>query len=395
MPLDSNHLNLNPSNNGFLINKKIHLKKAIVSVINDLATDRRVDKTCNTLVDLGFDVLLVGRKLAGSLPVGSRRYATHRMRLLFTRGPLFYAEYNFRLFVLLLFRKSDLLFSNDLDTLLPNCLISRLKSLPLIYDSHEYFTETPELVHRKFVQGVWKYIERSIFPRLKDVITVNESIAELFKTDYGVDVRVVRNIPPSPKLTHLKSRLELGLPDDRPVILLQGSGINIQRGAEELVAAMQWVDNALLLIIGGGDVIDVLKKMRVELKLEEKSLFLPKMPFAELIHYTANADLGLTLDKDTNINYRYSLPNKLFDYIHAGTPVLASPLEEVKKIVGRYGVGELVESHDPQQLADKINMLLSNREQLAIYRENCFKAAGILTWENEQKVLIEILQKYA
>jgi len=370
------------------------LKKAIVSVINDLATDRRVDKTCNTLVDLGFDVLLVGRKLPGSLPVGSRRYATHRMRLLFTRGPLFYTEYNIRLFIFLLLRKSNLLFSNDLDTLMPNYLISRLKSVPIVYDSHEYFTETPELVHRKFVQGVWKFIERSIFPGLKDIITVNESIAELFKSEYGVEVQVIRNIPPSPNLTQLKNRRELGLPEDKPVILLQGAGINIQRGAEELVEAMQWVDDALLLIIGGGDVIEVLKQMRVELKLENRILFLPKMPYAQLIHYTATADLGLTLDKDTNINYRYSLPNKLFDYIHAGTPVLASPLLEVKKIVERYGVGELIQNHDPHQLADKINTILRDRANLAIYRENCFKAAKFLTWENEQKVLVKILQKY-
>lgn len=370
------------------------MKRAIVSVINDLVTDRRVDKTCNTLVDLSFDVLLIGRKLPDSLPLERRRYHTHRMNLLFVKGPLFYAEYNIRLFFLLLGKKSSLLFSNDLDTLLPNYVVSLLKRVPLVYDSHEYFTETPELVNRKLVQSFWKTIEKMIFPKLQDIITVNDSIADLFRKKYNKEVRVVRNIPPAARISQLKSRQELGLPGNRPVILLQGAGINIQRGAEELVQAMQFLPEVLLLIIGGGDVIGQLKQMRTELKLEDTIMILPKMPFDQLFYYTASADLGLTLDKDTNINYRYSLPNKLFDYIHAGLPVLASPLTEIKKIIDTYQIGETIESHQPEQLAMKITSMLSNKKMLEIYHQNCLKAAKILSWENEKKVLTEILKKY-
>lgn len=370
------------------------MKKAIVSVINDLATDRRVDKTCNTLVDLGFDVLLVGRRLPGSLSISGRLYATHRMKLLFIKGPFFYAEFNIRLFFFLLFKRANLLFANDLDTLLPNFLVSKLKAIPIIYDSHEYFTETPELVNRRFVQRVWKWIEKMIFPGLRDVITVNDSIAGLFGEMYGNEVHVVRNIPPSPGAAVIKTRKALNLPENVPIILLQGSGINIQRGAEELVMAMQFLEGVKLLIIGSGDVISDLKQMRIDLKLEDKIIFLPKIPFDDLIHYTANASLGLTLDKDTNINYRYSLPNKLFDYINAGVPVLASPLVEIKKIIEQYQVGETIESHEPHDLAERIREMLADKEKLAFYSQNCLKAAKVLNWEIEQKKLIEVLGKY-
>lgn len=370
------------------------MKTAIVSVINDLVTDQRVKKTCDTLTELGFGVLCIGRIKHDSMTLPVRNYRMHRMKLLFEKGPLFYVEYNIRLFLFLLSHKADLLFSNDLDTLLPNFLISKLKWIPIVYDSHEYFTETPELVHRKFVQNVWKTIERWIFPRLKDVITVNDSIAGLFQQKYGICVNVVRNIPAKPLQEIISIEPLPEIEGGLPVILLQGAGINIQRGAEELVEAMQFVNEAHLLIIGGGDVIDELKQQAIHLHLGKKITFLPRMPFEKLRQYTAKASIGLTLDKDTNINYRFSLPNKLFDYIHAGVPVLASPLVEVKKIIDTYQVGETIDSHEPRAIAQKIQAMISDKEQLAFYRENCKKAAESLNWENERKVLVEVLKKY-
>jgi len=124
------------------------LKTVLVSVINDLTTDQRVDKVCNTLTGLSFQVVLIGRKKRDSLDLDERKYKMHRMKLMFERGPLFYAEYNIRLFLYLLTFRADLLISNDLDTLMPNYLIHRMKGVPLVYDSHELFTETPEVIHR-------------------------------------------------------------------------------------------------------------------------------------------------------------------------------------------------------------------------------------------------------
>lgn len=198
-------------------------KVAIVSVINDLVTDKRVDKTCKTLVKLGFEVTLVGRRKVDSQKLEKRQYHAYRMNLLFEKGPLFYLEFNIRLLFYLLGNKADFLFSNDLDTLLPNFLIHKVKRIPLVYDSHEYFTGVPELVNRNFVRKTWKIIEKSIFPKLHDVITVNQSIADLYESEYRKKVHIVRNIPDTPELPVLESKAELGIPENQRIIIFQGA----------------------------------------------------------------------------------------------------------------------------------------------------------------------------
>jgi glycosyltransferase involved in cell wall biosynthesis len=377
-----------------LITLNEDLKKAIISVINDLVTDQRVDRTARTLVEMGFNVLLVGRKLKKSLPIIEKPYKTKRMFLLFSKGPLFYAEYNIRLFLFLLFHKSNLLVSNDLDTLLPNFLIHKIKRIPIVYDSHEYFTGVPELENRRIIQKIWKSIEKRIFPKLKVIITVNNSIAELYKKEYDKQLIVVRNIPLTKKGTVVKTKKELGLPEDKNIILLQGAGINIDRGAEEAVMAMEYIENAILFIIGGGDVIPELKLLVEKLFLSEKVNFLPKQTPEMLFNYTCHAKIGLTLDKDTNINYRFSLPNKLFDYIHAGIPILSSKLVEIQKIIDQYQIGETIDNHNPRHISDKINSLFQNQEKLEFWKKNLIIAQKELCWENEKKVLIKTYEPF-
>lgn len=372
------------------------MKKVIVSVINDLSTDQRVHKTCNTIHAQGFDVLLIGRKQRKSQPLLPRRYKTKRMVLLFEKGMLFYMEYQIRLFFYLLFHPAAVYVSNDLDTLLPNYLISKLRRKPVVYDSHELFCEVPELQHRPLKKKMWKLVERMIFPHLKFVFTVNESIAAIYRDEYHVDIRVVRNVPllSIPQMERKKTKQQLGIPEGKKIILLQGAGINVNRGAEEAVEAMQYVDNAVLLIIGSGDVIDLLKHLTATLNLSEKILFIGKIPFQELRQYTQHADLGLTLDKGTNLNYKYSLPNKLFDYIHAGVPVLSSDLPEIKKIISTYDIGDYIDRHEPEHIAKKISTMLKEEGILQLWKKNTKIAAENLNWEKEELQLIAVYRQF-
>jgi len=369
-------------------------KIAIVCVTNDLVTDQRVHKTCLTLQKCGFFTIEVGRMLPESLPL-QRPYVTKRFKLCFRKGPQFYAEYNIRLFFYLLFAKVDLIFANDLDTLPAAFLAAKIRRKKIIYDTHEYFTETPELVHRPKVQAIWQKIENFIFPKLQVIITVNDSIAELYKKKYNKNLQVVRNIPPTYIPPRLKTRKELDLPENKHILILQGTGINKDRGAEEVLTAMQYLQNCILLIIGSGDVLPALQKMTKELKLENKVIFKTKMPFEELRQYTCNSDLGLAIDKDTNLNYHFSLPNKLFDYIHAGIPVLASDLPELKKIINRYDIGYFLQNHDPKNIAATIEYIFENAERYKTVKSNTEKAREQLCWENEEKNLLQIIQQYS
>ena len=370
------------------------MKRAIVSVINDLVTDQRVNKSCLALQKAGYEVLLVGRKQRKSPPMDERPYETKRMTLLFEKGPLFYAEYNIRLFFFLLFHRANVLLSNDLDTILPNYFISRLKGCKIVFDSHEYFTETPELVGRPKVQKVWKRIEGFVVPKLDEMITVCDSIADLFREKYAVKCHVIRNIPSRKALPPKGDKTALGLPADKHLLILQGSGINIQRGAEELVQAMQYLDDCFLMIIGGGDVLPILKQMVEQLQITDRVLFLPRMPYQQMMAYTQLAELGFCLDKDTNLNYRFSLPNKLFDFIQAGVPIIASHLTEIEKIILQYDLGLFIDNHKPETIAATIREGLSDVARREQWKQNLAVAARDLCWENEELKLLEIYRHY-
>ncbi len=363
-------------------------KRIIVSVTNDLYTDQRVRKVCEFLVAENYIVTLVGRKLKESQDMTETIYKTVRFRLPFRKGALFYAVYNLRLFFYLLFHKADVLLSNDLDTLYANHWARKFKrNCRLIYDSHEYYIGVPELIARPKIQKVWRWIERRTIPKVDEMYTVNESIAEIYRKEYQRVVKVVRNISDFNGLPQPKTRTELDLPEDGYLVIIQGAGINIERGAEELVAAMKYLEEVYLLIVGNGDVLPLLKEIVQKENLTERVLFFGKRPYDELMNFTMVSDLGISMDKDTNINYRFSLPNKIFDYLHAGIPLMVSALKEVQHIVLTYEVGVVMNTHDPKKIAEQIQKLRENPELTNQMRENTKRAAKELTWANECKTL--------
>ncbi len=367
-------------------------KIAFVSVINDLVTDNRVNKTCMALIECGYDVTLVGRKLSNSLPIPNWTFKTIRLKMIFKKGPVFYFFFNLRLFFVGLINKTDLFYANDLDTLAPMFLLSKLKKKPLIYDSHELFCEVPELKSSRIKKSIWQKLEGYIIPKLQTCITVNVSIAKIYEAKYNVPFYIIRNISDFDQSFIPKSRVQLSLPEDKKIILLQGAGINVDRGAEELIDAMEFVQNAVLYIIGSGDVWENLKqKVSFNKSIQNKVVLINKLPKSELINYTFNADIGLSIDKNTNLNYLYSLPNKIFDYIQAEIPILASRLPEIENIILQYKIGDFIDDHNPKTIANKLNEMLYS-QQLSSYKKYLAIAKKEITWKSEKEKLLTIIK---
>ena len=359
------------------------MKEVYISVTNDLVTDQRVHKVAMSLIKGGYSVTLVGRKLPHSYPV-ARPYRTHRMILLFKSGPLFYAEYNIRLFFLLLFSKADIFLSNDLDSLPANFLASRIKNKPMVYDSHELFTEVPELIDRPSVQRIWLEIEKAILPKVNYSYTVCQSLADHYQHKYGVSMKVVRNIP-------VCMGNEQAGPDTKRknVVLYQGS-VNIGRGVDLVIKAMNFLEDVEFWVIGTGDVENEMKTLAQAEGVSDKVKFFGRIPFADLRQYTGQAMVGISLEENRGLNYYYALPNKLFDYIHAGVPILGSDLPEISGIINSYQIGVIAENREPEYIASEIKRMLIDEEMRSRWDENLQMAARELCWENEEKVLLAL-----
>lgn len=368
-------------------------KKIFFSVTNCICHDQRVLKIAETADRLYGDVTIIGRRSGECCDSTFVPFMTRRFKMLFRKGFLFYSFFNLRLFLYLLFHKADILVSNDLDTLLPNWLVSKIRKSVLVFDSHEYFTGVPELQNRTFVRWVWKTIERSILPGLQNVMTVSESIALKYKVEYGIESAIVRNCSRSSNLISPYTRKELELNDEHLLLILQGTGINTDRGGIELIDALRNTENVALFVIGSGNVIQLMKERVIDLNLAERIRFLPKMSWNEMMRYTKSVDAGLSLDKNSSINHSFSLPNKVFDYISAGIPVISGSLPEVNKITGAFNCGIIISEVNPTEISRAIIKLRDNKAFLAELKMNAVAASEVLNWENENHVVEEFYKK--
>ncbi len=358
-------------------------KRVIISVTSDLTTDNRIQKVANSLKNANFEVIVVARKTKQSLPF-SANYKVHRFRTLFTKSFLFYAEFNILLFFFLLLSKADIFLANDLDTLLPNSLAARLRKKKLIYDSHELFTEVPELHNRHLVKKIWSLIESHILPKVKYCYTVCNSVANYYNKKYGTKMQVVCNVPLKTDFVQENLLLRQEFPSKK-IILYQGA-LNVGRGIEWVIDAMPFIDNAVFLIIGDGD---IRKKLEIDVEqkqLQDKVYFLGKISSKELPSYTRCADLGVCLLSNNSLSYYYSLPNRIFDFMHARVPILASNFPEIANIINHYKIGECIEKYDPKSIAATISRMLNSCFDKSIFdiaiKEN--------SWQNEEKTLLKI-----
>jgi glycosyltransferase involved in cell wall biosynthesis len=348
------------------------------TVTNGLNYDQRMMRICNSLVNAGNMVKLVGVKHTRSPALESKNYQQHRLRVFFKKCFGFYFEYNVRLFVYLLFQKTDVYCCIDLDTMLPVYLASSLKGKTKAYDAHEYFSQQKEIITRPKIHRIWHFIERTFVPKFKKGYTVSEGIAQEFLTKYQVQYEVIRNVP------LLKPLAAIG--DKEKIIIYQGS-VNEGRGFEYVIPAMKNV-NARLEIYGDGNFLSRAKKLVAENNLEEKIIFKGKFLPGDLDTITSQAYMGINLVEPFGQNQLLSLANKFFDYMHHAVPQVTMDFTEYRKINEEYEVAILIENLSIASVSNSLNFLLNDKDVYLRLQENCLKAREVFNWQNEEKKLI-------
>lgn len=294
--------------------------------------------------------------------------------------------------VRLLRLRPDIVHAHDAAMLLPGLAGARLTRARLVYDSHELATGVP------YRDGRWaafvSVIERIAVPRADAVVTVTEGIAWRLQALYGLRDRpaVVRNVtalaPPKGSTGVLRRRLRL---DREPLVLHQGAPAP-DRGGEQLIAAMVEVPGAHLVFLGSSPFPryeDGLREQAAAAGVAGRVHFLPSVPLDRLLEHTADADVGVSLLQDTCENHRLALPNKLFEYVTAGVPVVVSDLPELGRLVEQHGIGWTVAPDDARALAERLRAALAERGDPA-RAERLARAAERLSWTREQARLVAV-----
>lgn len=342
-------------------------------------------RICTSLQTAGHEVTLIGRKLKKSAPITNKVFHQHRLHLLFHKGKFFYAEYNIRLFFYLLFQRFDIVCGIDLDTIMPCYMVARIKSATVVYDAHELFPEVPEVINRPFTQHIWRMVEDFAVTNIRHCYTVSGGLAAYFSRCYGKFFEVIRNVPllEDAPTAHEGQR-------EHPFIFYQGA-LNEGRGLEQIIAAMQFIP-LQLKIAGEGDLSDQLRKLTIELKLQEKVLFLGKLLPGELRNITRKSFIGVNLLENKGLSYYHSLANKFFDYVHAGIPVVTMNFPEYRNLNAQYNVAVLVNDLQPATLVNAITTLADNKEVYFRLRKNCLAARQAWNWQKEEQKLLDFYQ---
>lgn len=359
-------------------------KKIIVSAFSNLYTDQRIEKVCKTLFDNGYPIDLIGNDWGGNEKM-ERPYSFSRIEVKSKSLKTAYFEFNWKLYKELKKKadKDTILLANDIDALLPNYLIAKKLNIPLVFDSHEIFTEMPAIQNR-MSQKFWRVLERNLIPKVEFMMTESQSYAEWFHEKYNVNPVVVRNIPR--KILSVPE-----IPDNSPKVILYQGAINQSRGIEKMIVAMHHIKGAVLKIAGDGPKKKEYEDLVVQENLQDKVFFLGKLKPENLRKITKTVDAGFSLEENNGVSYYYSLPNKVCDYIQSRVPLVMIDFPEMKRIKNQFNVGEMITDHQPDTIEKAIGKVLSNGR--LFYQDELNKAADVFCWENEERNILQLFEK--
>jgi glycosyltransferase involved in cell wall biosynthesis len=347
--------------------------------------DQRMNRICSSLANAGYDVTLVGRRMKHSPDLVQKPFKQKRVFCFAQKGKWMYIEYNIRLLFILLFSKVDVFCAIDLDTILPNLIASKLRGKKRVYDAHELFCEMDEVRSRPRIYAIWKWIEKKCVPAFDDGYTIGDFYAKEFETLYQKKYEVVRNA------TVLNEAQVLPTKESPTYIYYQGA-VNEGRSFETLIPAMQFVD-ATLIICGHGNYFKQTKALIAQHNLHHKIEMKGYVKPSDLIAFTNNAYIGITLFSATSRSNYLSMGNRFFDYMHSCIPQICVNYPEYKKVNESFEIAVLVDDLEIKTIANAINHLLKNPKEYNRLRKNAEQCKKVYCWQQEEKKLIAFYQK--
>lgn len=304
-------------------------------------------------------------------------------------------------------KRYDFIFANDLPTLLPASKLARRFKAKLVYDSHEIYCETlnqffptnPGAIKRIFYKSLLAFMrfsgtrmERKLLREVDEFITVNESILEYFKGIYSIrSGHSIMNLPLATKndVETVNFRDQFNWSPNDILFLYQGV-LNHGRGLDLMIETMVTRPaNNKLIIAGHGNSYEALQQLVGKHNASSRIKFIGRIPLQDLPSYTKGADIGFNLLENLNLSKKMASPNKLFEYIHAGIPVICSNSLENKKVLTKYSVGVLVENNIAaisKGMDDALEQLQS--KNLAQELKTC---AQNYSWEKQEETLLKIV----
>ena len=367
-------------------------KSAVITFLGNAYHDSRVVNLIESLSKINIDVNTISFdwKTEKFKSIISK---TSVYKLDKSKSSLFYyLKFFFILTKELLKSKPTFYFAEDIYTLPIVYFFARLNKSKVFYNSREIYGHLAGLRNKSVVQKIIAKVESKFIRKVDLVLVTGEMDADFLREAYSIDnFLVLRNLPKYvDDITIVDLRNKLNIPLDEKIILYQGVLLE-GRGISKLIGIMDQIPNVHFVIVGEGE---YRKKFESEVNNSNCSgriHFLGAVNHNELLSYTAGADIGLALIENISISYYYALPNKLFEYIMAGIPILASNLPQMKKVIDDYQVGKYVDPEHENDVVTTLNDLISDENNLDLYRKNCKITAKELNWDSEFKKIEEIL----
>lgn len=359
-------------------------------VTSDLTRDPRVQKEANTAHEGGYKIVVLCRECEGEV-------MPYRVDALDIERPerriqKYIERIRFNLSLINKVRKykPKLIHANDLDTLPGGFIAAKLTGAKLLFDGHELYSSVGRDVG-KLGQQLLFVLEKLLVRQADAVVTVSDNLADAMAVDMGIEKPyVVLNAVPYVDTSGMTPKEWTKQFGGKKIVLWHGKYVKNRSLHEAIMAAKYLPDDVALVFRGYGPLEDELRQFVKEQGLTEKVHFVPPVAMFDLVEYAVGADIGLFPCDPTLLSIQYAAPNKIFEYIMAGLPCVATDTAEVRRILSKYSLGETFRPNDSEDMANVIVEMLSKGEELEKIKVRSLKAARDYSWDLEGEKLMNI-----